>query len=174
VVNFLSSCGCVFFVASQRFAQTTNLGSVIMSMRSIDREPMLGGIRSTFGMCAFSSPIFVAHKLEQLSRSGPRAAECIESRSHFSIVIVQTGGVRILIIALNHGTIFNQQTPQSYAAGRFAVGKMMNNLGGAPFTFDGVCRQRIWRKIFQAAGNFVLAFLVMRDQFLSFLRSHES
>jgi hypothetical protein len=119
-------------------------------MCGIDRQPVLRGVRTALGMCAFAPPIFVAHKLEQLRRGGPGAAERIKGGSHLAIVVIQTFRIDLLIIALNNWMIFNQEAPESDAAGSFTVGEMMNNLDRTPFPLDGMSGQKFSRKTFKA------------------------
>jgi hypothetical protein len=59
--------------------------------------------------------------------------------------------------------IFNQEAPESDAAGSFTVREMMNNLDRTPFPLNGMRGQQFSRKTFKAPGNFVVAFPVLAD-----------
>src|ERR1700686_3095656 len=105
---------------------------MIVGMCSVYRQPIFGAVRATLGMCALALPIFTAHKLEQLRCRGPGAAERIQGGGHLAIVVIQTPGICVLIVALNQRMIFNQRASESKTAGCFTVSEMMNYLYCAP------------------------------------------
>src|SRR5438034_5715333 len=126
VVYFLSRNSSVCL---QRFAQSPVLARVIVSMRGINRQPVFGCVRSAFRMRAFAPPIVITHRIEELRGCGARAAKRIQRRAYGAIVIVQTRGKRILIVALNQWIILDQQPAQSDCAGGFAVCEVVDNFG---------------------------------------------
>ena len=80
---------------------------MIMSVRGIDRQPILGSVGATLGVRAFTPPVFTLHEVEQLRGSGTRAAKCIQSGSDVSVVIIQACCERVLIVALDEGMVFD-------------------------------------------------------------------
>src|SRR2546428_9253630 len=101
---FLRSCSRVTY---KDLLQAPNLGRMIMSVRGIDRQPILSRVGATFGVRAFTPPVSILHEVEQLRGSGARAAKCIQSGSNISVVIVQARRERVLIVALDERMVFN-------------------------------------------------------------------
>jgi hypothetical protein len=110
-------------------------------------------------MCALAPPILLSHVLEQLRGGRARAAKRIEGGRDFAIVIIQTPGVGVLIVALNQRMIFDQQPSQTETAGRFTVSEMMNYFCRAPLAGERMRSQRLGGKTFQTPANFVCNLL---------------
>src|SRR3989442_15321995 len=101
---FLRSCGRV---TCKGIPQAPNLCRVIMSVRGIDRQPIFGGVSATFGVRAFTPPVFILHEVEQLRGSGASAAKRIQSGSDISVVIIQARCERVLIVTLDERMVFD-------------------------------------------------------------------
>jgi len=80
---------------------------MIMSVRGIDRQPILGSVGATFGVRAFTPPVVIFHEVEQLRGSGASAAKRIQSGSDISVVIIQARCERVLIVALDQRMVFD-------------------------------------------------------------------
>src|SRR5438132_3934737 len=167
--KFLRRCGRV---TCKGFPQAPNLRRMIMSVRCIDRQPMLGSVGATFGVRAFTPPVFVTHEIEQLRGSCASATKRIQSGSDVPEIVIQARGERVLIVALDQRMVFYQQSAKPEGAGCFAIGEVVNDFGSAPFAFKGMRCQRLLRKIFQASDNFLVTLFISGDHFWSLFRSH--
>src|SRR6185295_7417686 len=115
-----------------------NLGGMIVPVGGVNFQPIFSSVRSAFRVRACATPVVIAHKLKQLRSRLARVAKSFQRGGHLALVILQARGVIILLIPLNHWTIFGDQAAQPYSADGFAVGEMMHNLGGTPFSLDWV------------------------------------
>src|ERR1700687_3184933 len=102
---------------------------MVVSVRGVNLQPVFGGVRTAFRMCALALPIFLAHQIKQLRSRGACAAERFQGGSRVAVVVVQSRGKRFLVVALNQWMIFDQQASQPQGAGGFTVGEVMNYFG---------------------------------------------
>ena len=79
------------------------------------------------------------------------------------MVVVKPRRKDFLIIALNQRMLFDEQIPQTNAADGFAIGKMMNNLGGAPLSGNRMVNKPFLRKAIKTFRYLVVAIFVPRD-----------
>ncbi len=77
-----------------------------MSVRGIDRQPILDSVGATFGVRAFTSPVFILHEVEQLRGGGSSTAKRIQSGSNVSVVVIQARCKGVLIVALDQRMFF--------------------------------------------------------------------
>src|SRR5918912_3910777 len=140
---------------------------MIVCVRGIDFQPVFDSVATALRMLAFALPIFFGHVREKLGRIGARGTKGVERRSYVACVVIQAGCEKLLIVAVDDRMVFDEQEAQAYSTGRFAVCQVMNNLGGAPFTWNRVGCQGLRVEPLKAVDNFVVSCFVPGDQFFS-------
>src|SRR5215510_2529486 len=143
-----------------------------MRVRGVNPQPVFGRVPPALGVRAFAPPLFFGHSLKQLRRGRPRGAERFERGRDVALVVPEPRRVQILVITLDDRIVFGQQPPQPDRAGHLAVGQVLDDLGGAPFAWNQLRGQFVFRKSFERAGDFFVAGGVFSDQIFSISLFH--
>src|SRR5262245_28545883 len=107
---------------------------------------------------AVYSPDSVCHPSRAQSASvieRSNGTEHLEGGSMIAIVVSQSRGVDLLIVARDDRTILGEQASQPDRREALAVGEMVDDLGGAPLAGDRMRGEAVGRKSFQTARHFV-------------------
>src|SRR6266404_1351145 len=111
-------------------------------------------------MSARALPIIITHRIEELRRRGARAAKRLQRRAHVALVVVQTYGIGVLIIALNHRMVLDQESPKPKCAGGFAIREMVHDLSRAPLAGNWVRGQQGGGKSCQVSRDLIVAVFI--------------
>src|SRR5262249_7511665 len=104
----------------ERLVQPTDLGRVVVRMRGVDLEPILGGVAPGLGVPTLALPVLRGHRGEELARGGARGAKRLERRPVVALVVAEPGRVGLLVVALNDGLGLGQELPEALSRDRFA------------------------------------------------------
>src|SRR5262245_1091356 len=141
-------------------------------MRGVNQQPIFSRVPPALCVRSFAPPVFFGHPFEQLRGGRPRCAEGFESRRDVAFVVPKARRKQILVVSMDDRIVFDQQPPQSDRAGHLAVGKVLDDLSGAPFALNQIRGHFVFRKSFERPCDFVVAGGVFGDQIFSLSLCH--
>src|SRR5262245_10501185 len=139
-------------------------------MSRVDRQPDLRRVAARFGVPALALPVGGLHTLDELERRGARGTEGLERRRHLALVVPETRGPELLVVAGDHRLVLDQQLAQPLGRGGLAVGQMLNDLTGAPLPGDGMGREGVGGETFHGALHRADRLSMKRNRLLELYR----
>src|SRR5690348_9745840 len=114
-------------------ARAPDLRRVVMGVRHVHLQPVLGAESASLRVPANTAPVVVTHALEKLCGAFPRPAKCFERG--FDRAVARECGESFFVVAQDRRRIQGQKPANARGAFHLAVSEVMDDLAWRPAVF---------------------------------------